>query len=333
MRSNAGALLVLVGLSCAARWCEESAATPPPAVAWDGKAYVAAWRDGSSIYVQRGAPRRVARGASSESEPTIAAVPDGFVVVTNRQGRTAAWQQVVIPLDSQARPKRPVAGSELFSADRQCRVSHASGEEAVAIGFLGRIEDSFWLDISAVDRLGNVLQSWMFFASADLVECVLASRDRVVAMVTRKGGTKLSLNFLDVGGEASWVRSFDVSASGDWHVSLVPLSGSAWAMLYRDRSDRLVVATFNRARVIEPFEVPFETNQTADLGVTTRGLFVAWLDGRTLHVRGIASGQDHQVRVPKGAGIQATGHDDECAVAVRPPGGDHVTIERLPRCI
>jgi hypothetical protein len=335
MKSSFGGLLVLFAVTCAAYMCNQGARAPMVDVAWDGNEYITAWRKGSTIYVQRGAAQRVLRGTSTESEPTIAAVPDGFVVVANRKGHDPPWRGVAIALDARARVKRTALLSSVLSADRQCRVSRAFGEP-VAVGFTTRIESAYWIGVEALDRQANQLQNWMFLTTDELIECVLASRERVFAMVTREygGGTQhLSLTFLDVKEPSTSTHAIEnVSTELDWHVSLVPAAGTSWAVLYR-KDDRARVKIFNRARELESFELPFEVNQTADLGVNARGLFVAWLDGRTLHVRGVTGGQDHRARVAKDAGIRATGHDDECAVAVRIPDSNRVTIERFPGCL
>jgi hypothetical protein len=305
-------------------------------VAWGGKGYVTAWRAGSTIYVQRGAARRVLRGTSMESEPAIAAVPDGFVVVANRKGDDPPWRGLAIALDAQARAKRTSVLYGALSADHQCRVSRAFGEP-VAAGFTTRIEGADWIGVQALDGQGNQRQSWMFLTTDQLLECVLASRERLFALVTRESGgrtPRLSLTFLDVKQASSSTHAIEnVSTELDWHVSLVPAAGTSWAVLYRVDDHRVRVKIFNPARELESFELPFEVNQTADLGVNASGLFVAWLDGRTLHVRGVTGGEDHRVRVARGAGIRAIGHDDECAVAVRAPDSERVTIQRFPGCL
>jgi len=354
----AGCTLPLVAI----RACDRDDIASAPALAWDGSGYLVAWDtfDGRDevIHTHRFAmpPARPTSSAGHVvvRDPEIRSRP---LVVAGRDGALLVYTEGPDPDDDpdndRSAPPRWLAGASLdrdgnlaasprrigdHLADGTCGAPVWNGE-AFVIGYRQN-RGSFGVasvDLAFVDQRG-VTRADTNVSSQQVTWCALAARDDVLAVafsawdephhnhigidfVSAKTGVRIGTTLWLPNPFASGYRGLVAAKDG-------------WAVLYA-RSDGIGrVVPFDRVGVHDSIELPRDVDiSTMSLGANDRGLFVAWVDGGSVHARSLErDGVDARGRAPSAGKTQTIGHGATCAVAWLGRGSRRTFLLKLDGC-
>jgi hypothetical protein len=348
----AGALLAVLRVqSC------EPPRTMPATIATDGKGLLVAWEqpseDGFTIYMRHVAdvPDGMTTlqggtaiytkkyGTTGYHAPEVATGPAGsIVIVTPRVG-----DQIAIPVDLDGRtagPAQPLTGCRSDSSDRACfwtcrrPVAHADG---FVVGHVSAYPQSALhsLDLSFLDRLGRT-ERFLVINSQDPVGCAMASSGDELVVVSTERETlfdyTVHIQFLAL-ADGSELADFRIQGAGA--LSVVSTSANEYALLHVIPDGRKVLTRFNRKGIESTLLVPEAIDfETADLGMSYRGLFVSWIEGRRVHVLDLATDRDvSSKRVARYAvGTRSVGVRDRCVTAWTSGAGNEVHVLAVPDC-
>ncbi len=317
-------------------------AAPPPSLVWDGETYAAAWAvpeaGAVDVYVHRfelrrttgaGAaaasaraaePERAIRVDSLRGAPELAAGPDGFLLLVPR----GDGDLFALALDAAGRVR---GGEPRRAARRTAALCPAPGwtGELYAAAWMGEdSERGARLTLAFLDRTGAVVRSSSMAVAAG-GSCALAVGDGAVALVyTGPRGSALTI--------ASPHGALDVElpalAGADARVLRLVANRGGFALLLRAPGGGLRVVELDRSgRSVRDYRIgrPVAPD-TADLGASRGGLFVAWTDARQAWIAGLTGEGELTRRWAARAGSQpsaarALGRASECASAWTSLGG------------
>ncbi len=350
---TAGVIVIALGvLQC------ETPRTSSPAMVADGQTLLAAWEQpsdeyGMTVYVRRistlddgittlrgGVPiYRKKYASTGYHTPELATGPaSSIVIVTPSPG-----DQVAIPINrdgSAAGPAQPLTGCRSDSSDRTCFWT-CRGPVARGDGFVVGHVSAYprtsvkGLDLSFLDRLGRT-ERFLVLPSEEPLGCAMAaSGDHLVVVSTEQrmnGDYAVHVQFVTL-ADGSPVTDFWISGSGARTV--IATATGRFALLHLGLDGGLRISRFSRYGVEATEPIPGRVDlTTADLGITSRGPFVSWIDNRRLHIRDLTSERDVGAkRVSANAvGTRAAGIGGRCVAAWTSGAGSKLHLLSVADC-
>ncbi|MBA3456392.1 MAG: hypothetical protein H0T42_25060 [Deltaproteobacteria bacterium] len=349
----AGVIAIALGLlRC------ETPRTTSPAIVAVGQTLLAAWEQrsdeyGMTVYVRRISPvddgittlrggvpiYRNKYASTGYHTPELATGPAGSIVIVT----PSPGDQVAIPIDRDGRaagPAQPLTGCRGDSSDRACfwtcRRPVARGDGFV-VGHVSAYPRSTVksLDLSFLDRLGRT-ERFLVLPSEEPLGCAMAaSGDDLVVVSTEQrinGDYAVHVQFVTL-ADGSPVTDFWISGRGARTV--IATATGHFALLHLGPDGELRISRFSRYGVesTRPIPGPVEL-ATADLGITSRGPFVSWIENRRLHVRDLTSERDVGAkRVSANAvGTRAVGIGERCVAAWTSGAGSKLHLLGVADC-
>lgn len=358
-RWSAAALVVLVALVGAGgvvrlHACEPPS-TSPAGIARDGQAVIATWEsrvgDDTTVYVRRfadleSALTTVRTGAPvyrrryiSESEPEIVVGPTGALVVL----RPHPGEHVAIPLDREgavAGAPQHLTGCRERTSSRACfwlcRRPVANGDGFIVGDLSLYASGTSSLGLSFLDKHGRTIK-YEVLPGGDVASCAMTASGAqlVVASAERRwdDAVGIHLQYRSLRDDSPLTETW---LPGGTRVRALVAHGDGEALLYVDPDDHVRVALVSaRDGVREVLPLPDAIDwKSADLGVSSRGLFVTWLGDGKAHVIGLGAGAGHRARraASSPVGTRAVGVDDRCVVAWTAGGGSKLQLFSSERC-
>ncbi|MGN6105072.1 MAG: hypothetical protein ACTHU0_08210 [Kofleriaceae bacterium] len=249
---------------------------------------------------------------------------------------------LVVPLDGNG---KVVGGEQRYqSMDAACHGAGVIGDRVViAYREVGRShrhpEDV--LGVLAVDRNGAYLGNRV--VAYNPIACASAVHGREIAIAwtrwveTKPGEPAAGLRITFEEPRRDGRHETFVVPVGNVDVGPVRIvrHGDGWAILYGDPDEHLHVAFVDtQGRLVGTRALPREVEgDTVDLATNARGLFVTWIDGGRVRVRGIdGSSRELKTAGSRASETRALGDAASCVAAWTVDGGKHTRIATFADC-
>lgn len=273
--------------------------------------------------------------------PELVTGPAGsLVIVTPFPG-----DQIAIPIDRDGRaagPAQPLTGcdSGKNGSGRACfwtchrPVAHAGGFIVGHVSAYPR-SSTHSLDLSFLDPLGRTLR-FVVLSSDHPLSCATAVSGDDLVVVSTEGHLgrdyRIHVQFVTLAG-GSPVTDFWMPGSGAQTV--IATAPGEFAMLHLDADNALSVSRFTRIGTQSTQPIPGRVEfATADLGLSTHGVFVTWIENRRVHIRNVTSAGDVASRrvSANAVGTSAVGFDGRCVTAWTSGAGGKLHLLGVAEC-